>query len=125
MRWGTCVITVVLLAIVVMLASGCATDSKKKPGSAKAELAPTTLPVQHRYERARAGSLVFDPPVTQGQLPLRLAREDRNPDAFVGYDSVYTTYFYLRTDDRQHGGDIRNDRFDRRAVSTKVGATYR
>lgn len=107
-----------------MLASGCATGSKKRL-AAKAELGPTTLPVQHRYERAKAGSLVFDPPVTQGQLPLRLAREDRNPDAFVGYDSVYTTYFYLRTDDRQHGGDFRNDRFDRRAISTKVGATYR
>lgn len=124
MRWGTCVITVVLLVIVAMLASGCATASKKGQ-AVKAELGPTTLPVQHRYERAKAGSLVFDPPVTQGQLPLRLAREDRNPDAFVGYDSIYTTYFYLRTDDRQHGGDFRNDRFDRRAISTKVGATYR
>jgi hypothetical protein len=48
-------------------------------------------------------------------------------DAFVGYESVTATYFYLRTDDRQMDNSNlhNNDRYERRAVSEKVGVTYR
>jgi hypothetical protein len=66
---------------------------------------------------------MFDPPISAGQPPIDLARDDRAPAAFAGYDSTTATYFYIRTDDRQtsdHG-----DRYERRAISEKVGVSYR
>lgn len=65
-----------------------------------------------------------------GELPEgALAREGREPEAFVGYAEGVAEYFYLRWDDRQsnwgagrHGGD---DRYERRAISEKVGVLYR
>lgn len=81
--------------------------------------------------RPAAAALVFDPPVIYDGPPLELARDGRGPEAFVGYAEGVTEYFYLRWDDRQsnsgggrHGGG-NYDRFERRAVSEKVGALYR
>jgi hypothetical protein len=79
--------------------------------------------------RPAAAALVFDPPMAGGLAPGALAREGRDPQAFVGYAEGVAEYFYLRWDDRQgnwgsgrHGGF---DRFERRAVSEKVGVLYR
>ena len=79
--------------------------------------------------RPAAAALVFEPSVTTDLPPDALARDDREPHAFVGYPEGVTEYFYLRWDDRQsnrghgrHGGD---DRYERRAVSEKVGVLYR
>jgi hypothetical protein len=73
--------------------------------------------------RPAAAALVFEP-------AMELSREGRQPEAFVGYAEGVTEFFYLRWDDRQsnwgsghHGGAY--DRFERRAVSEKVGALYR
>jgi hypothetical protein len=69
--------------------------------------------------------LVFDPPVISGERPLELARDVRQPSAFVGFDEVTTTHFYLRTDDRQFMTDWEGNRYERRAISEKFGVRYR
>jgi hypothetical protein len=73
---------------------------------------------------------VFEPPASRGLPADALARDDRQPQAFVGYAEDVAEYFYLRWDDRQsnwgngrHGGG--DDRYERRAVSEKVGVLYR
>ena len=79
--------------------------------------------------RPAAAALVFEPRRAAPLPPDALARDDREPEAFVGYPEGVTEFFYLRWDDRQsnrghgrHGGD---DRYERRAVSEKVGVLYR
>ena len=83
------------------------------------------------FARARpaAAALVFEPAVSHELPPDALARDGREPHAFVGYPEGVAEYFYLRWDDRQsnwgrgrHGGD---DRYERRAVSERVGVLYR
>ena len=70
-----------------------------------------------------ASALVFDPPVAAGLPPLEMARDDRQPSAFVSYDEVQTTYFYLRLDDRQK---LANDgRSERRVISETFGISRR
>jgi hypothetical protein len=70
-----------------------------------------------------ASALVFDPPVAAGLPVLELARDDRQPSAFVAYDDVQTTYFYLRLDDRQR---LANDgRSERRVISETFGISRR
>jgi hypothetical protein len=104
-----------IILAVLTLTCGCASQQQRKPAE---------QPVAYlEYEPATAGSLVFDPPVTAGQAPLELSRDDRTPGAFVGYESLTATYFYLRIDDRMTN-DF-SDRYERRAVSEKVGVTYR
>jgi hypothetical protein len=98
-----------------LLGSGCA--AAHKPVSAITESKP-------RYAMATSGSLVFDPPVAIGQPPLQLGRDSRQASAFAGYDSSTTTFFYVRTEDRQ-GSDGRHDRYERDSVSEKVGVNYR
>jgi hypothetical protein len=107
MRWGACI-------ILTVLACGCA--AQRKPPEAEQPRPPL-------YHPAAAGSLVFDPPVTFGQPPVELSRASRNPDAFVGYESTSFTYFYIRADDRFSDDD--HNRYERRAVSTRVGVSYR
>ena len=111
-----------LTILVLSLATGCATQSRHRDVTATDE----------RFAAARpaAAALVFDPPVALDGPPLELARDVRQPEAFVGYAEGVTEYFYLRWDDRQasyghgrHGGN--DDYYERRAISEKVGALYR
>ncbi len=118
MRWGACIITAVSSAILALAVSGCAQN--KPVGKSPATLAANPA---RAYAPSPATSLVFDPPVTIGQPPLQLSRDARNPDAFVSYDSLTTTYFYLQTDDGAIGYPY--GRYQRRAISTKVGVSYR
>jgi hypothetical protein len=78
--------------------------------------------------RPAAAALVFEPAVSRGLPPDALARDDRQPQAFLGYPEGEAEYFYLRWDDRQsnwgHGGRG-DDRYERRAVSERVGVLYR
>ena len=70
-----------------------------------------------------ASALVFDPPVAAGLPALELRRDERQPAAFVSYDDVQTTYFYLRLDDRQK---LSNDgRSERRVISETFGISRR
>ena len=89
-----------------------------------------------------ASALVFDPPVTLDEPQLDLSRADRQPSAFFGYEEGSIEYYRLTVDDRQlgyggggYGGYGRGrgggggwgwyDRYERRAVSEKVGAIRR
>jgi hypothetical protein len=105
------------------LAGGCTNRPRHR------EIAPA----DDRFAAARpaAAALVFEPPVARDGPPLELARDGRGPEAFVGYAEGVAEYFYLRWDDRQasygagrHGGGF-DDRYERRAISEKVGALYR
>jgi hypothetical protein len=123
MQWGVCTISVFALALGTI---GCA--SQKQPVDKQAERDSVRASLaSDRYEPSAAGSLVFDPPVTIGQEPLALARDDRTPGAFVGFESLTTTYFYLRVDDRMidYPDGRAGDRYERRAVSHTVGVSYR
>ncbi len=113
-----------LILIVGALLTGCAA----KPSSG------TSLPLVQdpiRYDDATSSALVFDPPVTVGELPIDLSRDERAPSAFVSFEGPSTTLYWIHTDDLQEsdwGGDGpggMRDRFRRRAVIDKSGVTYR
>jgi len=80
---------------------------------------PTERPVV--FDPAPASALVFDLRLPAGDLP-ELDREPRQPMAFVGYEELLTTYFYLRVDDRQRTD---GDRYDRRSYMQSLGVRYR
>ncbi len=115
MRW-------LALIIVGTLLTGCAGRAKT---SARAEREPEAELVGYRFHESSASALAFDPPVVVGAVTPNLSREGREPSAYVGFDSVITTYFYLRTDDRQliYGEDA--GRYERRAISERFGVSYR
>jgi hypothetical protein len=79
----------------------------------------------HRYGDHIASSLAFDPPVIADEPALELSRAGRGTTAFVGFEEVITTHFYLRTDDHQRFYDRDGGHFDRRAVSETFGTRYR
>lgn len=99
-------------AMLVCLTVGCA--GKNQGGRVRA---------QPGYDDISTSSLVFTPPVAMGEQPVELAREDRTPRAFVGYDEVSTSYFHIWTDDRQTNDGT--DRYVRRATIEKMGVSYR
>jgi len=92
---------------------------------------------RERASRPAASALVFSPPVSQDLPALELSRDERQPSAFVGYPEGVAEFFYVRWDDRQvggggsfghhsgSGGSGYHDRYERRAVSEKVGVLYR
>lgn len=112
MRWGA------FIFLSCLMACGCSSTHNSPKPSYSNGLRIT--------QRSNTSALVFDPPVAVGQPELDLGRAGRAEEAFVGYDSLTATFYYLRTDDRQADDwGVRNDRYERRAISTKVGAVYR
>jgi hypothetical protein len=109
--------TVVALA---GLAGGCAA---KTQAAGRANAAISTSTSESAYEDASVAALVFDPPIAQNEPGLELSRESRQPGAFVGYEQLTTTFFYLRTDDRWRTDGL--DRYERRAISERVGMSFR
>ena len=116
---------------------GCATQVRERPG-AGADASPLAADGDDReYEAVPAAALVFTPPVVRQEQPLDLSREGRATEAFVGYDQGTVEYLYVRTDDRQRSGDGWDrtfgwgshggygDRYERRAVTERVGVRYR
>src|SRR5687768_15002158 len=99
-----------LLAI-IGLAGGCAT----KPQAAADRDLDTYV------DSPTAAALVFDAPIAQGQPRLSLYRDERQPSAFVGFDAVDATSFYIRTDDRP--GLPVDAWIERRAVTERIGTT--
>ncbi|HZN64197.1 MAG TPA: hypothetical protein VFB66_02775 [Tepidisphaeraceae bacterium] len=76
--------------------------------------------------RPASAALVFTPPVALDAPPVELARDVRQPTAFVGYPEMVSEHFYLRWDDRQtNDGFHERDRYERRAISEKTGVLYR
>src|SRR5689334_9537450 len=96
MRWGALIITAILTG-------GCAAQPTTSKQTASTDH-PTTAPAARYYQPSTAGALVFNPPATLGQPPMDLSRDQRTPDAFVSYDSLTTTYFYIRNDDNAGSG---------------------
>jgi hypothetical protein len=70
-----------------------------------------------------SSALAFDPPITQTEPDLDLARNTHGQAAFAGFEDTTTTYFYVRTDDRQTQDSTQ--RFEREGYSAKVGAIRR
>jgi hypothetical protein len=90
---------------------------------------PTADPLG--YEASTASALVFDPPVTAGEPPVELPRDERAMSAFVSFDGPITTFFWIHTDDSQQsdwGNNCLNgvgDYYERHAITDKSGVTYR
>jgi hypothetical protein len=98
--------------------TGCA--SHRNQGHQTALEASDDIP-----EAVVAAALVFDPPMAEYSAAVP-SRQGREPVALIGYDSVISTYFYVRTDDRQRFfSDDGVGRYDRRAVSERVGVSQR
>src|SRR5688572_20445562 len=115
-----------LLMLSLVTVIGCQTKS-----------AHVTVDDEQAFEAVTASALVFDPPVAMDEPRLQLSRADRGPGVSVGYDELIAEYYSVRLDDRQVGngaggrgfgrfGGIGSfDRYERRAVSEKVGVRYR
>ncbi|MDW8263292.1 MAG: hypothetical protein RMJ35_12265 [Phycisphaerales bacterium] len=87
--------------------------------------APTTRPATIVLHDRPAAALAFAPPAGVSVPEWVLERTQRGPSAFVGYESLSTEHFWLRIDDRYRFGRGDYDRFERRAVSTRVGVLER
>jgi hypothetical protein len=116
MRWGA-----FILLSVFTVVGGCAS----KPAQPVATAQPA-----HIYDDAVAAALVYDPPVVADSPRLEVSREGRAPAAYAGFEDITTTYYYLRVDDRQlnygsGSGQHNNDRFERQAITERVGVSYR
>jgi hypothetical protein len=89
---------------------------------------------------ASASALVFRPPVAAGEQMPDLSRAARQPSAFVGFEDPIVEYYDVTTIDRQvAGGSLGRsssgsgfgwdggacDRYERRAVTEKIGVLHR
>ena len=112
----------IVLMIFLSVLIGCSA----KPQAAHRATAPLVT-AEGRYDDAiEASALVFDPPIAANEPPLDLARDVRERTAFVGYDQLTTTFFYVRSDDKQRFDNFNTgDRFERRAVSERFGVSFR
>jgi hypothetical protein len=81
------------------------------------------------YDQAVAAALIFDPPVLADSPQIDFSREGRAQTAYAGFEELTTTFYYLRVDDRQlnygGSGQHNNDRFERQAITQRVGVSYR
>ncbi len=112
------------LALIVagMLLTGCASRAKT---TARAEGQPEAELAGYRYEESTASALAFDPPIVASAVTPNLARDGRETTAYVGFDDVITTHFYVRYDDRQVIQGRGPERYERRAISERSGVSYR
>jgi hypothetical protein len=111
MRWGT----FILLSIIGI---GCASKQAQPPVA--------TAPPAPIYDQAVAAALVFDPPVLADSPQIDFSREGRAQSAYAGFEELTTTFYYLQVDDRQQSfGGSRHDRFERQAITQRVGVSYR
>ena len=129
-----------LAASVLALATagGCATQVRERGVQDRATGPVAPVAEYDQYDAVpAAAALVFTPPVVRQESPLDLSRQGRATEAFVGYEEGTVEYHYLRIDDRQRTGDGWNrgwgwggygasgDRYERRAISERVGVRYR
>ena len=113
----------VALLIASMLLTGCA--SRAKTSQPVVVAPPEPERENYWYEARTASALAFPPPVVANAVTPNLSREGRERTAYVGFDSVITTYHYLRYDDRQVIQGDGPERYERRAISERFGVSYR
>ena len=117
-----------LLLVAVVYLYGC--QHREPAPLERTDAAPA------EYEAVTASALVFDPPVLQNEPKLDLRRDERQARVAVGYEELTVEHFYIRFDDRQisdgfsgrggrGGGGGVYDRYERRAVTERVGVRYR
>jgi hypothetical protein len=112
MRWGP---VVILGVAATLLFTGCAS----KPTPAATRPAPVVT-----YAPTSAAALAFVPPIARdAHHQLDLSRDEREPAAVVGFDSITTTFSYTQWDDRQ--SDDFSDGFVRQATSARTSISYR
>jgi hypothetical protein len=116
MRWGA--------LLLLLLAAGCASNRAPQVVAQATPELPYNPAV---YDDAVAAALVYDPPVVVDAPRVDVSREGRSASAYAGFEELTTTYYYLRIDDRQldYGGGSHHDRFEREAITQRVGVSYR
>lgn len=122
---------------VAVLGVGCASH-RTAPVAEQATTAPVDIAPEP--EARPAAALVFTPPTAYGDYPLDLARDQRRPAAFAGFEESTMEYFRILTIDRQYSGTGwgygdgyggsgwgtgMGDRYYRKAVTERVGAIRR
>lgn len=100
------------ISLILFVLTGCASHKV-------AQVAPAPA----AYLDRSAPSLVFDSPLVMNEPRLVLPREPREPAAFVGFEELTTTFFYVRNDDRQLSDGTHW--LSRQAVTEKAGVSYR
>jgi hypothetical protein len=119
MRRELCILAVICPVISL---AGCQTHIHK-PATTQVALQPEPA-VQFDDDAEPAAALVFAPPVVAPGGDLDLSRESREPTAFLGYEDLIKEYIYVRTDDRWCG-DGKGDRYERDAITEKIGTLTR
>jgi hypothetical protein len=99
----------------VALLGGCAAQGPR----------PTTAPAPAvaALDNEASAALVFDPHLGPYAERVEIPRAPRQRGAFVGWQDLTTTFFVIRTDDRQTSDWT--DRYERRTIMEKVGVSYR
>lgn len=138
MRWFA--LAAILLLVVV--GSGCAT-SRRTPAAESADVRAVGTSAgdddQAVPASAVTSALVFRAPIAVNDPPIDLARGPRQPAAFVGFEEPITEYYHVLTIDRQVSGyglpwgngsgrgwsGGFGDRYEREAVTEKVGILHR
>jgi hypothetical protein len=131
-----------ILCIALFALAGCTstrvqTSTTREIDSAWDRDASTASKI-NRYPTRASSALAFSAPISRSNPALDLYRDQRQPGAFVGYESTTVSYRWVRTDDRQsHGpwyggwgnaygsGSWHGDRFDRRAVTVEESVRVR
>lgn len=112
------------IAASFIVLGGCS-SARKAPESRKVKVSHERLDTAMIEHQVSAAALVFDPPIAEYSAAVPF-RDGRQPTAFIGYDSVISTYFYVRVDDRQrYITDDGIGRYERRAVSERFGVSQR
>ncbi len=108
------------VAVVAVCLGGCAQTPVEPADRTVQAIAPARA---HSYEEKPSAALAFVPPIAAYAPALDLSRDGRAPEAFVGFDTLSTSFFYDRTDDRQTNDN--SGHYLRRTVIERVGVSYR
>jgi hypothetical protein len=117
MRWGAFIFLGSILSL------GCASTQSARPE------APSPVAQRVDDDGAVVASLLLEPPLVASEPKIEISRQGRAPQAYAGFEEIISTYYYLRVDDRQlnysNSGGRSHDRFEREAITTRVGVSYR
>ena len=103
------------LIFAFLLLAGCA--AQRPPALSQSSLQ------QPDEEGPQASALVFSAPLTADQPPVFLARDRRQPSAFLSFEELSTTFYDIYTKDRQTNDG--SDCYQRTAIMERVGMSYR